>query len=93
MKFVITSKMQRRENEAKRLMMCNVCFSFENAKAGEQTGERIMVKKNNYFTDGCAGQYKNKFNFINLSHHFEDFGVVAEGTFLPLHMARVPVMA
>ena len=26
------------------------------------------VKKIHYFTDGCAGQYKNKYNFINLCH-------------------------
>ena len=31
-----------------------------------------------YFTDGCAGQYKNKNNFINLCHHEEDFGLEGE---------------
>ena len=28
--------------------------------------ELPAVKKIHYFTDGCAGQYKNKNNFINL---------------------------
>ena len=36
------------------------------------------IRKVNYFTDGCAGQYKNKNNFINLRHHKVDFGVEAE---------------
>ena len=37
-----------------------------------------MIK---YFSDGCGGQYKNKFNFINLYHHQEDFGIDAEWNF------------
>ena len=36
--------------------------------------ELPAVKKIHYFTDGCAGQYKNKNNFINLCHHEDDFG-------------------
>ena len=36
------------------------------------------VQKVYYFTDGCAGQYKNKSNFINLCSHVEDFGLQAE---------------
>ena len=34
-----------------------------------------------YFTDGCAGQYKNKSNFLNLYYHEEDFGIKAEWNF------------
>ena len=34
-----------------------------------------------YFTDGCAKQYKNKKNFLNMTYHFEDFGVVANWAF------------
>ena len=34
-----------------------------------------------YFTDGCAAQYKNRFNFINLTFHEEDFGIPAEWNF------------
>ncbi len=39
------------------------------------------MKKIHYFTDGCAGQYKNKNNFINLCHHEEDFGFEGEWNF------------
>ena len=34
-----------------------------------------------YFSDGCAAQYKNCYNFINLSFHEEDFGITAEWNF------------
>ena len=40
------------------------------------------VKQIHYFSDGCAGQYKNKKNnFINLCHHEDDFGLAAEWNF------------
>lgn len=39
------------------------------------------IKKIYYFSDGCAGQYKNKKNFINLCHHEKDFGIKAEWHF------------
>ena len=32
-------------------------------------------------SDGCAAQYKNRKNFINLCYHMEDFGVQAEWHF------------
>lgn len=35
------------------------------------------LKKVHYFTDGCAAQYKNKYNFANVCHHEEDFGGVS----------------
>jgi hypothetical protein len=31
-----------------------------------------------YFSDGCAGQYKN---ILNLCHHFVDFGITAKWSF------------
>jgi hypothetical protein len=34
-----------------------------------------------YFSDGCAAQYKNRKNFINLCHHEQDFGMSAEWHF------------
>ena len=30
-----------------------------------------------YFSDGCAGQYKNYKNFVNLCHHLSDVGIEA----------------
>ena len=43
------------------------------------------MKRIHYFTDGCAGQYKNKSNFINLCHHEEDFGLEGEWNFFTSH--------
>ena len=45
----------------------------------EKFGEKPM--KVFYFSDGCAGQYKNCKNFMNLCHHSVDFGVEAEWHF------------
>ena len=53
--------------------------------------ELPAVKKIHYFTDGCAGQYKNKNNFINLCHHEDDFGQ-QNGTSLPLPMVKAMVL-
>jgi hypothetical protein len=39
------------------------------------------TKKIYYFSDGCAGQYKNRKNFVNLFHHVNDFGIEAEWNF------------
>lgn len=39
------------------------------------------VKKLHYFSDGCAGQYKNKYNFYNLCNHKNDFNLEAEWNF------------
>jgi hypothetical protein len=41
------------------------------------------LKKIEYFTDGSSAQYKNRFNFKNLMHHEEDFGVSAIWHFHP----------
>ena len=40
-----------------------------------------QVKKIIYFSDGCAGQYKNQYNFTNLLHHEKDFELQAEWNF------------
>ena len=34
-----------------------------------------------YFSDGCRGQYKNKFNFANVCSHDDDFRFPANGIF------------
>ena len=40
-----------------------------------------QIRKIIYFSDGCAAQYKNRYSFINLIHHYEDFGLKAEWNF------------
>ena len=39
-----------------------------------------------YFSDGCAGQYKNFKTFLNLCYHSSDFGFVQSGA------SSLPVM-
>ena len=43
-----------------------------------------------YFSDGCAGQYKNLKNFLNLCLHEEDFGVPAEWHFFATSHGKGP---
>ena len=43
-----------------------------------------------YFSDGCAGQYKNCKNFINLCHHCDDFGLDAEWIFFVTSHGKSP---
>ena len=37
-----------------------------------------------YLTDGSAAQYKNRFNFINLTYHEEDLSIPAEWNFFAI---------
>ena len=43
-----------------------------------------------YFSDGCAGQYKNCKNFVNLCMHEEDFGVPCEWHFFATNHGKGP---
>lgn len=40
-----------------------------------------VIKKVIYFSDVCAAQYKNRKNFLNLTHHQNDFGCQAKWHF------------
>ena len=48
------------------------------------------VVKCYYFSDGAAGQYKNKKNFVNLANHEKDFGVLAEWYFFATNHGKGP---
>ena len=48
------------------------------------------IKLIKYFSDGCAGQYKNYKNFLNLCHHKEDFGIDAEWSFFATSHGKSP---
>ena len=43
-----------------------------------------------YFSDGCAGQYKNRKNLYNLCHHKDDFGFKAKWIFFATSHGRQP---
>ena len=48
------------------------------------------VRKVEYFSDGCAGQYKNYKNFLNLCHHESDFGLKATWSFFATSHGKSP---
>ena len=49
-----------------------------------------MINKIIYYSDGCAAQYKNCKNFLNLCHHNEDFGMDAEWNFFATSHGKGP---
>ncbi|KAK2702243.1 hypothetical protein QYM36_019105 [Artemia franciscana] len=42
------------------------------------------INQVHYFTDGCAGQYKNRNSFKNLTNHHKDFEMKAEHSFFAI---------
>ena len=48
------------------------------------------ISKVHYFSDGCAGQYKNKKHFLNLCHHKEDFSMECEWNFFATSHGKSP---
>ena len=49
-----------------------------------------QVTKIFYFSDGCAGQYINCKNFLNLCHHKQDFEVDAKWHFFATSHSKGP---
>jgi hypothetical protein len=56
-------------------------YSFQKAIIPELKSLAPHVTTILYFSDGAASQYKNRKNFANLCHHFNDFGLHAEWHF------------
>ena len=49
-----------------------------------------MVTKVEYFSNGCAAQYKNNYNFANLCLHEHDFGLSTECNFFATTHGKSP---
>ena len=49
-----------------------------------------MIQKIEYFSDGCAGQYKNRKHLYNLCHHLSDFGIEAVWNFFATSHGKSP---
>ena len=48
------------------------------------------IQKIEYFSDGCAGQYKNRKNLYNLCQHKFDFGITAVWNFFATSHGKSP---
>ena len=80
-----------KENESD-LVSTSICFISNNLKHDVNFVYKVMkdtikyirdniteaLSKVHYFSDGCAGQYKNCKNFLNLCLHNSEFGVKCE---------------
>ena len=53
-------------------------------------GKGIEMKKQIHFSDGCAGQYKGKFSFVDASFGKTDFGCEIEKHFFGSRHGKVP---
>ena len=49
-----------------------------------------QIKNIEYFSDGCAGQYKNCKNILNLCFHHEDFGLSSKWNFFATSLGKQP---
>ena len=48
------------------------------------------IRKIQYFSDGCAGQYKNRKHLYNLCQHLNDFGIDAVWNFFATSHGKSP---
>ena len=48
------------------------------------------IKKLNYFSNGCGGQYKNYQNFMDLCSHKHDVGIIAELMIFATNFSKSP---
>ena len=53
-------------------------YAFQKHLISELKTIKPTIKKIVYMTDGCSGQYKNKYNFTNACFHKADFDVDCE---------------
>lgn len=56
-------------------------YAFQKVLIEKMKSDHPSISKLIYFSDVSAAQYKNRKNFINLSHHEQDFGIKAEWHF------------
>ena len=93
----------RKKNESD-LISTSICFISDHLKHDVNFVYKVMkdtVKyirdnitkapsKVLYFSDGCAGQYKNCKKFLNLCRHNSDFGVKCEWNFFATSHGKSP---
>lgn len=93
-------KNEKNELKMKSLVSISECLNYDTiavhlfqSKIVEFIKQNLpTVKKIIYFSDGASAQYKNRKNFINLSHHMQDFNIAAEWHFSPHRMEKDHVM-
>lgn len=84
--------------QLKSLVSISECLSHDTvavhlfqSKIVEFINENLpRIKRIVYFSDGASAQYKNRKNFINLSHHIQDFKIGAEWHFFPTSHGKGP---
>lgn len=98
--FVAYYRSSAQDNSLLHTSMCIISDSRKHTTAAVYTYQKhvlphlqkILPKLNkiHYFSDGCAGQYKNRYNFINLCNHQEDFHLECEWNFFATAHGKSP---
>ena len=95
--FVFYWKDQNKERQHSSYVVISECNNHDTVAVHlfqrhliEHLKSKHQVTKMIYFSDGCAGQYKNCKNFINLCYHLEDFAVPAEWHFFATSHGKGP---
>ena len=70
----------------------DTCFVYQVQKTALELVRHKLphLQHVEYFSDGCAGQYKNFKNFVNVCHHENDFGLSAEWSFFATSHGKSP---
>lgn len=82
--FVIISEDLHHDTVAVYLFQKKLILKLKEIFGGDQ------IKKLIYFTDGSAAQYKNKSNFVNITHHKADFNIEIEWNFFATSHGKGP---
>ena len=82
-----------------------LCFCFFSEDLNHETGfvyavqqiltsntkeKFVAIKRLEYFSDGCSGQYKNYKNFFKLIHHLHNFNLKASWSFFATSHGKSP---
>ena len=87
--YVAISECLVHDTAAVHLFQRGFSFNFNSFNFLQQKLD-CKPKKIFYFSDGCAGQYKNRNFFINLCHHELDYGIPAEWHFFATSHGKGP---
>ncbi|KAJ8688649.1 hypothetical protein QAD02_024444 [Eretmocerus hayati] len=68
----------------------NTIYAFQQDSIKLLKEKIPVIRKIIYCSDGARGQYKNRFNFLNLAFHKRDFGIPAEWHFFATSHGKGP---
>ena len=65
-------------------------YAVQQLLTGHMKENFPSIKRLEYFSDECSGQYKNYKNFLNLRYHVQDFSLDASWSFFATSHGKSP---